>query len=84
MLGLGLHGCRDEWAGYLLVSIAVIKRHDQKQLRDERVYFAYTPKSQLIAEGGQDGNMAAMEERYLLLSYTTQDHPPRDGTLHSG
>ena len=36
------------------VTLAVTKHHGQKQLREERVYLAYTSTSQSITEGSQE------------------------------
>ena len=38
------------------ISIAVIKCHDQKQHREERIYVAYTSTSQSITKECQDRN----------------------------
>ena len=40
----------------LVVTTAVMKHHDQKQLREERIYLAYSSTSLFITEGSQDRN----------------------------
>lgn len=37
-----------------MVTIAVMKRHDQKQVGEERLYLAYTSASSSVIEGSQD------------------------------
>lgn len=36
------------------VTTTVMKRHDQRQLGEKRVYFAHTTRSHPITEGSQD------------------------------
>jgi hypothetical protein len=36
-----------------------MKHHDQKQVKEERVYLAYTPTSLFIMEGSQGRNLGA-------------------------
>lgn len=82
-------------SGFLLVSM--IKHQDQQQLEEERAYFILqivVHYLEVRAETWREGTDAeAMEEccgwlalcvMLNLLSYTIQDHQPRDSTIHSG
>lgn len=54
-----------EW--YLRASIAMVKYHDQKHLREEKLNFHYASTSQLIIKGNQDRNSTALEAGCLEL-----------------
>jgi hypothetical protein len=80
------------------VSIAVIKHHDQKQPGQERVYFSlqFHTTDHHWGKSGQELRQELIQRPWRntayrlaphgllsLLSYTIQDHQPRDGTPHS-
>jgi hypothetical protein len=76
------------------VTVVVMKHHDQKQLREERVYLAYTSTALFIIAESQGKNLEAgadaeAAEEWLppysllsLLSYGYQE--PSGGSTHSG
>lgn len=75
-----------------------MKHFEQKQLGEERIYFAYSSKSQFIINGSLGRNLEAgtdaevIEECYCLIPHgflnmilnRNQDHQPRSVCIHSG
>ena len=82
-----------------LLSVSVIKHHEQKHLGDENVYLAHTSMSQSIIVGSQGRNPSWSSGRnrgemlltgfatyglLSLLSYISQDYLPRGHTTYCG
>ena len=75
------------------VPIAVIKHHDQNQLGVERVYFIFKLVVQNLEESGQEYGCRGHRRMLLtglpsiycliMLSYSIQDHHPRNSITHS-
>ena len=77
----------------------MIKRHDQKQLGEERIDLTCSSTSLFITKESQGKNLEAGVDAEIidgatywlahngllgLLSYKIQDHQCRDGTTHNG
>jgi hypothetical protein len=59
----------------------------KKQIREERVYSAYTSTLLFITKGNQGRNLRNLEagaDAEAMEGCCLQDHQPRDGTTHSG